>query len=203
MQKEDEADMERLRRISWPLAIAYALAIGLLAPRVWTIATAQAAPQAQLTVGANIKTEGGGQILGLAGATGSFGFNARRPANFDQSTGEAVGRLNYNRHTVAGNHHVNVPITLMSGEFDPGTNTGRAILVGDCAQGECPSTTPATTYVLADVSDQGEPGTNDSFRILTCTDTKPTVAPTNTNACVAVTIEGGVIQRGNIQVRGG
>jgi hypothetical protein len=160
------------------------------------------APNAQGEATVGIAT-GGGTVDIVSPFIGSFGVNAKRPANFT-GVGEAVGRINFDKHgNVLGGRHVNVPVTLMqitiSGTPSPNGTGGSANIVGDCqAQGaECPSSTPAYKSVYVTVNDVSDSGANqDSFTIFYCTD-PATSFPVN---CPGGP-DGGALRTGNIQIR--
>lgn len=129
----------------------------------------------------------------------SFGFNGKRPPNF--TPGQAQGRINYDRHAITpAGRHVNVPVVFMAVEVTG--NTGRAVLSGDCAGAQC---SHGAASVLVYVEDNGEPGTNDKFRIFFC-ETSPFLPGPGFDGNTPpvqcpLGFEGGTLRSGNIQVR--
>jgi hypothetical protein len=156
------------------------------------------------------KVTGGGTVLAAPTyptTVASFGINARRPPGF-VSGGDAVGRINYNRHRNSAGRHVNVPVKFMQAFGSPtGPNQtgGSATISGDCdAPGAtCPPGNHSALVYVEDNSDQGA-GT-DVFRIFFCQG-PPFLPGAGFNGitppldCSAP--EGGNLRSGNIQVRG-
>jgi hypothetical protein len=145
------------------------------------------------------KATGGGTVTVPVNVVASFGFNGKRPPNFDP--GEAQGRINYSRHAITPDgRHVNVPVVLMA--LETSGSTGRAVLSGDCTLGQC---SHDAASVLVYVEDNAEPGTTDKFRIFFCQFGPflpgPDFDGVTPPAQCALGFEGGTLRSGNIQVR--
>jgi hypothetical protein len=186
--------------------IAVVLTVGVALPA--GIALARADPGAQVANPGQqspdivAKATGGGTVTVPVNVVASFGFNGKRPPGFDGG-GFATGRINYDRHAITpGGRHVNVPVTLMQAEIIG--NGGRATLSGDCGGvgAECSN---SANSVIVYVEDNGEPGTNDKFKIFFC-ELAPFLPPTDFNGTTppvgcTLGVEGGTLRSGNIQVR--
>ena len=186
-----------------PIAIALMASIALVAP---ARAGTSSSPNGVLDTDAIGIATGGGTIEIVSPLIASFGFNAKRPPNFQTGgPGFAAGRINFDRHgNVVGGRHVNVPVTLMKITVTqtptPNGTGGDAQIVGNCeAQGaECPSHTPAFRSVVVLVTDTSDSGAgSDAFQILYCTDPGTTSFP----AACPETDGGGTIRTGNVQIR--
>jgi hypothetical protein len=152
---------------------------------------------------------GGGTVTNPCGDA-SFGFNSVRPSTFP--SGQALGRINYDRLGDCPNAHVNVPVVaksiFVSATPTPNGTGGDAVLIGDCAAATdtiCPGA-PNTTHVLVFMRDVADSGAGqDQFRILFLSCSSPPLAPTAfevPQGCVeSLGAEGGLLSTGNIQVR--
>ena len=129
----------------------------------------------------------------------SFGLNSVRPNSFP--SGQAIGRLNYNKNDGCPNAHVNVPIVIKTIEATqttgPNGTGGSAQMAGDCGalNSVCP---PGIQSVQVSVQDNADSGAgSDIFKISFCSGAaSPTSFPTGCGA-----EEGGLLSTGNIQVR--
>ena len=150
----------------------------------------------------------GGGTIQLALGVASFGVNAKRPANYVPGSGDAEGRINYDRHfQLVGGRRVNVPVKYMLADVVPqGPNQtgGSATLVGDCTApgAECPGsgTYRSVEVYVEDNSDQG--AGHDVFQISFCrgSATLPSVTfPALPFGCDP--FEGNTLRSGNIQIR--
>ena len=175
-------------------AIAAGVAIGTL--------MFVSAAQADVTSSA---TGGGTVIAAPAFATteASFGLNADLTSGLP---GDAMGRIEYDRHSQVAENHVTVPVKLMAGEAHgtptPNGTGGNAVLAGDCTAGECPGGFASVLVYVEDNSDSGA-GT-DVFRIFYCSG-GPLLPPPGFNGTTppfgCTGPEGGTLRSGNIQVR--
>jgi hypothetical protein len=152
------------------------------------------------------KATGGGTVLAQQPSTiGSFGINARRPANFIGG-GAAEGRINYVRHKNQADRHVNVPVVYMQAGVTPqppNQTGGEALLIGDCSGATCPSSTASVDVYVKDVADSG--ANQDIFYIYFCQGPPAPPPPTfipgmQIDGCTGP--EGGTLRSGNIQIRG-
>jgi hypothetical protein len=179
------------------LIVASARAIG---------APAAISPTAQGAV------SGGGTVTNPCGDA-SFGLNSVRPTSFP--SGQALGRIDYQRIGDCLNAHVNVPVIAKSVAVSttptPNGTGGDAALVGDCGAADttCPSAAggPSTTHIVVFTRDAADDGAGqDQFRILflscTATPLPPTTFGQVPDGCVeSLGGEGGLLATGNIQVR--
>lgn len=192
------------------LPITALLVLALIVGATHGIAVAHVDPLAAQTSVAQMspdtvaKVSGGGTVL-IAAVVASFGVNAKRPSG--GASGEAQGRINYNKHANVASRHVNVPVTLMAAETTPAPPNqtgGKATLVGPCGGGgvdECP---PTADFVLVYVEDNGDSGANiDVFRIFYCIGTPalPDGFDGTTPPIGCDPPEGDLLRSGNIQIR--
>jgi hypothetical protein len=186
-----------------PLAVALALVVSLVVP-LSAQASPSSSPNALPTDTVGIATGGG--TVEMGSIVGSFGLNAKRPADFTGG-GAATGRINFDKHAnILAGHHVTVPVTFMSiiltTSPTPNGTGGSAQIVGDCqASGaQCPSNSPGPAFrsVLVDVEDNADSGAGaDFFQISYCTD--PATSTSIPGGCLMT--DGGTLRTGNLQIR--
>jgi hypothetical protein len=127
----------------------------------------------------------------------SFGVNSVRPSTFP--SGQALGRLNYDKADGCSNAHVNVPITFKAIEATQATSNGTgggAQMLGDCGatNSVCP---PGFATVQVRIQDNSDSGAgSDMFMISFCTSSATQFPATGCGP-----EEGGPLATGNIQVR--
>jgi hypothetical protein len=201
--------IRRSRIASWGAILAIVIGLSPGVARAAIDPVSNGASHQALDPDAVAKVTGGGNVLAapsFPNTVASFGINARRPVGFT-SGGDAVGRINYDRHRNSAGRHINVPVVKMSAlttNTPPNGTGGRATLVGDCmaAGSTCP---PGDRSAVVYVEDNGDSGAGvDVFRILFCT-SEPTLPPPDFTGgflpdCALP--EGGNLRSGNIQIRG-